>query len=184
MNTFTILSTSNIFYIIYNFLYISLLVPSANIVWRHCGVLYWQEDAVAGKCVVLMFHAFLCEFGCLWDRHASNFPCMPFPFSNVLLTWHCLCGLILWSACQESTEGPGWTGGRQGPEVTPGSSHFLRYSQPLVLMHCGLSLLLTRRWRYKGPQIPSTHLLHPPIVTPSFTELRAEKRWWSDETKH
>lgn len=73
--------------------------------------------------------AFLCGCGCVWNQHVPHLPCMPFLFSDVLLTRRRLQSLILWSACQESTGGgrrgaAGWTGGGWD-EVTPGSSHFL-----------------------------------------------------------
>lgn len=77
-----------------------------------------------------------------------------FPFLQRALDSTLPLGLILWSACQESTGRQDRTSGRQGPEVTHGSSHLLRLSQALVLMQLGLSLLLTKRLRFKRTTEP------------------------------
>lgn len=57
--------------------------------------------------------------------------------------------------------GADWTGEGQGPEVTPGSIHFLRLSQPHVLMQCTLSLLLT-----KGDDIFPSPICSPSMLLP------------------
>lgn len=86
IDTFTVLRNYNTSEYYLSFL---ISVPSANVVWRHCGVLCWQIDAVAGKCVNLIIH--VCLHSCVGVGACETgahliFPCMPFPFSSVLLT--------------------------------------------------------------------------------------------------
>ena len=155
-----------------------LFFPCANIEWRPFGTLYWQAATGAGKCVVLMIP--VCSPSCVGVGACETGMFLIFPTClsiSPACSWlDAVSGaLILWSACQESTEGAWLKECRgQGPEVTPGSSHFLRLSRPHVLPQRGLSLLLTQRWRYKG--------MHPSAPHPS-SGLR-QKQLEGDESVH
>lgn len=66
---------------------------------------HWCRQVCGPRDTRLLAFLCGCGCGCVWNRHVPHLPCMPFPFSSMLLTRRRLGGLILWSACQESTGG-------------------------------------------------------------------------------
>lgn len=151
-------TTIHIYYYVFLFASVNLSPVAENL---------HLMQPVCGPCGLVLF-PFLRRCGCVWNQYGTHVACMPFSFFCMLLTRCRQRALILWSACQRSTEGPYRTiegRARGGAQLQPLCQIV---SQPLVQEQCGLSSL----WTNSRADTP-LHL-HPLPILPFITSSLAK----------